>query len=443
MELTSITEIRELKNSLKEAIAQIDKSVYKDSFYGNESEYNFRGLLGGVDCLLTDITTLTKAPNQFLKISTYPERASIINCLRNIQTYLNSPQQLWQHLDNLKIAIRPFHIRYTSERLLDFDEELSNVVRKKQILDEEIEAIKRVKSENEGILSQLTERQNELSIIIENLTTELEATEGKNDKAQILLSNLTSKITDGDALIVEATGIVESTNEYLEEAKNSTETIRKFEENVEKRQKQADGIDSRTQEYRINIETFEAERIELNKRARETINEALNALEYSTARGLSASFQAQLTKIEESRYYRWLWGAGFFLFITLCIGIWIVLAGHEQISATIGRVILTSFTITGSIFCANQYIRQKNVIEDYTYKMVLAKSIVGFSQQLNNGTENSAEYKNYIQLALAEIHQDPLRKRSKVDKDVDGGIKSGIDMVIETAQKIVGLTKNN
>ena len=82
-------------------------------------------------------------------------------------------------------------------------------------------------------------------------------------------------------------------------------------------------------------------------------------------------------------------------------------------------------------------------LDNYTYKMVLAKSIVGFSEQLNNGHDNSVEYKNYIQLALSEIHQDPLRKRSKTDKDVDGGIKSGIDLVIETAQKIVGLTKNN
>ena len=49
------------------------------------------------------------------------------------------------------------------------------------------------------------------------------------------------------------------------------------------------------------------------------------------------------------------------------------------------RTGIKAYTIAGAIFCANQYIRQKNVIEDYTYKMVLAKSIVGFSEQLNNG----------------------------------------------------------
>lgn len=443
MELTSITEIRELKNSLKEKISQIDKSVYKDSFFGSESEYTYRGLLAGVDCLLTDITSLTKAPHQFLKISTYTERQSILNGLRNIETYLNAPQQLWQFLDNLKLAIRPYHIRYTKERLLDFDEELSSVVRRKQVLEEEIEEIKKVKSENLAVLTKLKETQDELSGLLEKLTEIIKDTDKSNEDVLGKLSILTTKITLGDGLIVKATEIVESTNNHLTDAQNSSATIQNFEATVDKRQKQADFIDSRTQEYVKNIENYEAERIELNKKANDTINEALKALEYNTAIGLSASFQTQLTKIEESHYYRWLWGAGFFLCVTLGIGIWIVMAGHNDISATIGRVVLTSFTITSSIFCANQYIRQKNVIEDYTYKMVLAKSIVGFSEQLNNGHDNSIEYKNYIQLALSEIHQDPLRKRSKTDKDVDGGIKSGIDMVIETAQKIVGLTKNN
>lgn len=442
MGLTSITEIRELKNSIKEQIAKVDKTAYKDSFFGQESEYTFRGLLGGVDCLLTDITTLTKAPNQFLKLSTYTERQSILTALRNLESYLESPNQLWQYLDNLKQAVRPFHIRYTQERLLDFDEELSNVIRKKQLLEEEIEKVKSTKSENEELLTSLTEKNEELSDLLEKLNEKITNTDEKNDDVLEQISTLTEKISEGDELITTAKDTVESTNEQLEEAKSSTTTIQEFEENVENRQKQADEIDKRTQEYKTNIEAFEAEREKLNMKAKDTINEALKALEYNTARGLSASFQSQLDKIEASKYNNWLFGAGFFLLLTVSIGIWIVLSGHGDISASIGRLALTPFTVTGAIFCANQYIRQKNVIEDYSYKMVLAKSIVGFSEQLNNGQDNSEEYKEYIKMALSEIHQDPLRKRSKTDKDVDGGIKSGIDSVIDTAQKIIGLTKD-
>lgn len=442
MELTSITQIRELKNSLKEQIAKIDKSLHKDSFFGSESEYSYRGLLAGLDCLLTDITSLTKSPNQFLKLSTFQERQNIYNSLKNIQSYLNSPNHLWQYLDNLKIAVRPFHIRYTEQRLLDFDEELSNVIRQKQILEESIEKIKVTKSENEKLLERLSSKNEELTGLLDNLNSKIIETNEKNDEIIDQISNLNEKIEVGNKLIINAQNIVQSTNEQLEEAKLSNSTIQRFETTIENRQKQADNIDKRTQEYKKNIENFEIEREQLNKKAKDTINEALRALEYNTAIGLSASFQTQLNKIENSKYYFWLWGAGFFLLLTIGIGIWIVLSGHLDIYGTIGRLALTPFTVTGAIFCANQYIRQKNVIEDYSYKMVLAKSIVGFSEQLNNGQNNSDEYKGYIKMALSEIHQDPLRKRSKMDKDVDGGIKTGIDTIIETAQKIIGLAKD-
>jgi hypothetical protein len=442
MELTSITEIRELKNSLKEQIAQTEKSTHGDSVFGSESEYTYRGLLGGIDCLLTDITSLTKAPNQFLKLSTYQERQAILNGLKNIETYLPTPSRLWQYLDNLKQAVRPFHIRYTKERLLDFDEELSNIVRKKQVLDEELENVNQLKSDNEELTETLTTKNNELSDLLEKLNENINQTSEANEDILEKITILSEKVEEGDELIADAKDIVDNTNKQLDEAKASNSAIKTFEEKVESLQSQALEIDKRSLSYKLNIETFEKEREELNKKAKETINEALKALQYNTARGLSASFQTQLDKIEKTKYGMWLWGAAFFLALTISIGVWIVITGHDDISGTIGRLALTPFTVTGAIFCANQFIRQKNVIEDYSYKMVLAKSIVGFSEQLNNGQENSEEYKDYIKIALSEIHQDPLRKRAKTDKDVDGGIKSGIDSIIETAQKIINVTKD-
>jgi hypothetical protein len=443
MEISSITEIRELKNSIKEQIFAIDKSAYKDSSFGSESEYTYKGLLGGLDCLLTDITTITKAPSQFLKISTFQERQAIVNSLRDIKTYINSPSQLWQYLDNLKKAVRPFHVRYTQERLLDFDNEISELVRKKQVFEEEIRQLVLLKSENEELAQSLKQKNDEMSLLLNNLETTINETDSKSANVIENFSILSTKIVECNTLIQTASNTVETINEQLAEAKSSNSSIQSFESIVDSKQKQADLIDKRTLEYKNKIVEFENEREKLNEKARQTINEAIDALEYNTARGLSASFQTQLEKIESSKYSYWLLGAGFFLFLTIAIGIWIVLSGHSDMSGTIGRLALTPFTITGAIFCANQYIRQKNVIEDYSYKMVLAKSIVGFSEQLKKDSQqNSDEYKDYIKLALSEIHQDPLRKRSKIEKEVDGGIKSGVDIVIETAQKIIGLTKD-
>lgn len=98
----------------------------------------------------------------------------------------------------------------------------------------------------------------------------------------------------------------------------------------------------------------------------------------------------------------------------------------------IGRLSMIPFTIAGAIFCANQYTKQKNIIEDYAYKTVLAKSIIAFSEELR---EKSPErYTEYLSTMLKEIHQDPLRKRGKDKEPLSLKDSQGIiEKIVEVA----------
>jgi uncharacterized protein (UPF0210 family) len=112
------------------------------------------------------------------------------------------------------------------------------------------------------------------------------------------------------------------------------------------------------------------------------------------------------------------------------LGIW-VLHDFNEIGELIGRISLLPLPIIGAVFCANQYTKQKNIIEDYAYKMVLSKAIVGFSEQLKkNGSETNEEYIHYVKTALEEIHKDPLRKRdkNKESKNEAPGLKDVVEM---------------
>ena len=97
---------------------------------------------------------------------------------------------------------------------------------------------------------------------------------------------------------------------------------------------------------------------------------------------------------------------------------------------------MVPFTITGAIFCANQYTKQKNLIEDYAYKTTIAKSIIAFSEELR--TKDPERYAEYISTILKEIHQDPLRKRGKnsdefsLDKESTGLIEKLITTLHST-----------
>ena len=102
----------------------------------------------------------------------------------------------------------------------------------------------------------------------------------------------------------------------------------------------------------------------------------------------------------------------------------------------ISRISMIPLTLAGAMFCARQYVKQKNLIEDYAYKTVLAKSIVAFSEELRQGDDKN--YSEYISVMLKEIHQDPLRSRGK-DKDSEVEIKGTFGLLERLVEMAKGL----
>ncbi|WP_320053536.1 hypothetical protein [uncultured Acetobacteroides sp.] len=445
MEIASITRIIQFKNEIKEKISSIDKNAHSGSTFGSESEYTYKGLISGVDSLLTDITTLTKSPQQFLKLSTYNERQNIINALSHISSYLNDPSTLISYLDTLKTAIRPFHIRYTKERLLDFDAELSELVRKKSQFEEELAGLSKAKRQISKEIEAYIKIKKEIEDLNANFHSEYDETIDKYGLLITLIDKANNSVTDTNNLITKSESNFNSIADTLNRSKELYSKIETFSNGIDSASDKMKLINIHSNEFEQKMHGYDITINDLKVKALDLINNAIEALGYSTAKGLSASFQTQINKIKKSWYWSWLIGSGIFLAATVGVGIWIIIDVKPDNSSLwaniIGRLAITPFTIAGAIFCANQYIRTKNILDDYSYKLVIAQSIVGFSEQLKDSTTSSEEYKDYIRLALEQIHQDPLRKRPKVSKDVDGGIKNGIDYVLETAQKVVNLTK--
>src|SRR5690606_28599867 len=104
---------------------------------------------------------------------------------------------------------------------------------------------------------------------------------------------------------------------------------------------------------------------------------------YKTAEGLSASFDAQYTDAKDNRKLnRWIIGAAISLGVTLALGLFVLMTIQDEWFIVLGRILLLPIPISAAIFCSQQYVKQKNIIEDYAYKTTIAKSIVGFSEQL-------------------------------------------------------------
>jgi hypothetical protein len=403
MELTTINEIRELRDEIRESIKSLNLSEYKSLKYGNENEYNFRGLVGGIEALLTDISTLTQYPSKFVKVSTYTERKNIRTYLNTINTYIESPINYITHFEALKILLRN-----------------SSIDERKESIDDKLESSTEKLTEIETELEKITERKNELieeSETLETINTDLKAIK---ESASENLDEITTSLT---------------------ESKGNEKLITSFASKVQDREKRLDELELNTKTNNEKLAEYETERKSILEQANQLIESSKKALNYTTAEGISASFQEQYKNSNNWKILgSWILGAVICLLGTIALGIWILKTSDDSIGIVIGRISLLPLPIIGAIFCANQFTKQKNIIEDYAYKMVLSKAIVGFSEQLKkNGTEGNEEYVHYIKTALVEIHKDPLRKREKTKSTETK--ETNFKDLIEVAERIVKLTK--
>jgi hypothetical protein len=445
METQLIKDIKKIRDDIKLKLETMNKTQYYTSSFGSEKEYNGKGLYLGLESLITDVSYLIKAHNIFISISTYEERSQIKGELSNIYSYLDNPQYLWQYVDSLKKIIRQYNVRGNSERwelLADVNRKLLEQTDEFQIKLTEVDKIKKIAETTNSSIKEKSAELNEKFEELEEKINEVEeiksTLEANSEKLKTINNNL-------EVIKEEADENLENIKEIYNDAKSNEKIIDSFAQKVQERDKRLGELQQITEENKEKIIVYESERIKILEEANKLIESAKTALNYKTAEGISASFQSQH---EDARNWKfsvaWIIASAIFIGIAIGLGIWIAFGETDKLHLIIARIALIPLPIIGAIFCANQYVKQKNIIEDYAYKMVLAKSIVGFSEQLKKDpSEDKGEYIHYMKVALEEIHKDPLRKRSS-SKESSSNSKIenfSVKDVLEVAERIVKIGK--
>ena len=414
MELVSINTIAELKEKLKEKISHANKNLFKNDQFGHEQEYSYRGLLGGAYALVADVGALVKAPEKFLRLSSYGERQSIIEHLFSIIENVENPEILANLIDKLKASIRSFNVRYTKDRYIEFDKAMDSSYMKKIEVENLASAIESLKKEAEVKNDQLEVLKADFEAKIKVLEEKGILLDEQLQKQFGLFAENQSKISEFESVSSALIEINKNAEISFSEIKSNEKLIDSFVQRVQTREAQIDKIENQTTEYLIKLNEFETERDTILVTSNKLIESAKVALNYKTAEGLSASFNSQYNEQLHAKPWSWMIGASICLLSTICLGVWILSQETAELGIIIGRITLLPLPIAGAVFCANQYVKRYNIIQDYAYKMALSKSIVGFSEQLKNSSQpNCQEYTSYITKVLDEIHQDPLRKHSK------------------------------
>jgi hypothetical protein len=443
METSSIISIKDLRDKIREKLDSNDMSKFNNIIYGPENEYTGKSIYQGIDAILIDISYFLKSHNIFIQVSTLNERNVIRDNMTSILQNFESPQTIAQFLDSLKTELRKFNIRNNKDRWELFQDVNKELLEQKQQFKEALLFINEIKKEAASSKTTITEK-------LEVITTKFEELEEKIQEVEEVKTEIVSSSEELKSVNIAIGKVKEQAEENLEgikesviEVKGNEKIIDSFAKKVQERDAKIIELQQQTEDNKIKLTEYEVERVKILEQANQLIESAKTALNYKTAEGISASFQSQHDNAKNiHNTVWWILGSSIFIIIAILLGVWIALDSTDKLHLIIGRIALIPLPIVAAIFCANQYVKQKNIIEDYAYKMVLAKSIVGFSEQLKKEpSEDKGEYVHYLKVALEEIHKDPLRKRN-ADKAQNKSESFSIKEVVEMAERIVKIGKS-
>lgn len=418
METSTIQQIRYQIDQVDKALSGFVVRQHSEARYGPEEEYTAKSLKEGVKAILTDIRGLIRAHNKFVQLSIHSERDAIRGHLADIYISLTNEDYagVASHLDTLKPVIRSFNVRGSSETQEVLEERADQFNAQCSVAEENIDTIEKIADKAGHTEKKLQSAEESIESFYSKISKLQEETEK--------LENLQDRSRSNHRAIEQA----------LMSARSHEETINNFVQRVEKREQQLDKQEQSTVDYQEQLTSFKKEHEEKLEQAEKLIQQARNALGYTTATGISAAFSERYRE-EEGRGKKimgWLVGAGIFVVTSIVIGIWLVW-GNQAIGlgSVISRIAIMSVALSGAWFCAAQYVKYRNTREDYGYKTVLSRSMIAFLDQLTG-----EERERYLEMVLTEIHKDPLRKRhdesDSVGQKVMGTFRRGKKKNVES-----------
>ncbi len=265
MELTTINQIREKRDSIREEIKRLDLRSYGSEKYANEGEYSFKGLVGGIEALLTDISTLTRYPSKFVKILTYDERNNIYTYLTRIETYLETPVNYIPQFEALKVLLRSYNVRYFSDRQVEFEKEIEEVRKVKlqlqQVLLDSEELNKNIEESN----STLEEKLGKSNEKLQEIEDELEKIIARRDSLAEQSETLETINTNLETIKETASENLAEITESLTESKSNEKLITSFANKVQEREKRLDYLEQKTEDNNKKLEEYDVERVKFRR----------------------------------------------------------------------------------------------------------------------------------------------------------------------------------
>ena len=460
MTTTSISNIKSSLATLQEnlpAFRKFLKENYTESMdegqWGSEKEYSPNGLLSGIQNIITDLIYLVENPATFIRLSTHEDRQNIHQYLSYLSRDANNcySSNVASQLDTLKKILRPYNLRTDKKRMIVYQQKIDELTKQAEHLTQILEEVRGQEKKINEIYSLVSDQAEKISNKEKAITTSLEQSKATQEQLKTLKDDLETVADEIRTLSTASSDAKDKTLASKAKVEEFAEEIDGHQKNIRKQEIQLMAFQRTLDEYSTKQQQYLSEALKL-------IEQSKLALSYTTSVGLSSSFDAQCKEIKGWKSFKlwsWLVASAVGVIGVICIGVWLIYGNHHANDGNvtsmwmqiIGKISMIPLLVTSIVFCANQYGKQKNLLEDYSYKLALAKSMVAFSEELRE--KDSERYKEYLSTVLNEILKDPLRTRidpnknkaTKGDTVLSNESLAGIEKIISLIQQVSHIIK--
>ncbi len=292
---------------------------------------------------------------------------------------------------------------------------------------------------NKKQLEELVKQINDKIGNVEELTQKAQVSSQVLTDASALLQQLKQQQQVVESVTQGVNEISSNVKQHYENIKNSSDVATKYTDEIEKQKKDND-------ELVKNIK-------QLTERSEVLLRTSDDQLGRISSQVLANSFQGEGGKLDESvqKWFSWLWATTLGLLIIAGVIVFIQLHGGGDLLeyGFLVKIALTSPVIYFITFLANQYSREKKLLEEYRFKATIALSFEAYRKLLReevaalqiNDEKKQERVLDFIVESVSNIYSSPMKnisenKHSKKDT-VDEVNASQISTIREIVTEIV------
>lgn len=361
------------------------EEVFSESVLFDRGVYQFK--MPAQQSLRSISESLNRYP---IAAYTYEDLASIADVLRSVkQIHDHEEAESFKHsLSYFAKTLQDIGMNYERQKAADDRTEIEYLTRRVQEVKDQLASLGTLTNQGKNYVADLEVLYQSTGTIRGTLETELNKTIESRRQFEKRLTEI---------------------NAFAEELKLREKRLNEFEERISEASKAFTTYDNKVADAVSATNDIIGKTGQINK----LLKDAENAVGLEATAGISAAFVKQRDDIKGGLTF-WLVCTLVFVLLGGVATVWILtgfgLSNPDSWPSIIGRIVAVGIMVGGATFSSQQYIRQKSIVDDYSYKVVLSQSILAFTDEIRRRSDDT-QVIAYLTKVLGEIHKDPQRPR--------------------------------